>query len=218
MKISAIFWALLVVIIWGVNPAVSKLGLVEIPPFTFLTIRYSIIALMFLPFARPTKHELWQLFIVALTSNVITNALCYAAYAALSPSAASLLLQTEGPVSVLMACIWAKESINFKQVLAILLSFVGVVVILGIPNMNLFGVAAIMLSRFFWGACQIVFKRTKRMETSTFLAYSYLFAIPFMAIGSVFYEHYDFFFQYYKLIYYLLLLHFLYYLSKISII
>ena len=192
MKISAIFWALFVVIIWGINPAISKLGLVEIPPFTFLTIRYSIIALMFLPFARPTRRELWQLFTVALTSNVITNALCYAAYAALSPSAASLLLQTEGPISVLMACIWAKESINFKQVLAILLSFIGVVIILGVPNMSLFGVFAIMLSRFFWGACQIVFKGTKRMETTIFLAYSYLFAVPFMAAGSVFYEHYDY--------------------------
>ena len=193
MKISAIFLALLVVIIWGINPAISKLGLVEIPPFTFLTIRYTIIALMFLPFAKPTKHELWQLFIVALTSNVVTNALCYAAYAALSPSAASLLLQTEGPVSVLMACIWAKESINFRQVLAILLSFIGVVIILGVPNMSLFGVAAIMLSRFFWGACQIVFKGTKSMEIGTFLAYSYLFSIPFMLIGSLWWEHYDYF-------------------------
>ena len=192
MKLSAIFLALLVVFIWGINPAISKLGLEEIPPFTFLTIRYTIIALLFLPFAKPTKHELWQLFLVALTSNVITNALCYAAYAALSPSAASLLLQTEGPISVLMACAWAKESINFRQVLAILLSFVGVVIILGVPNMSLFGVAAIMFSRFFWGACQIIFKDTKRMETGTFLAYSYLFSIPFMLFGSFWWENYDY--------------------------
>ena len=192
MKLSAIFLALLVVIIWGINPAISKLGLIEIPPFTFLTIRYAIIALAFLPFARPTKLELKQMFLVALTSNVITNILCYAAYADLSPSAATLLLQTEGPISVLMACIWAKESINFKQVLAILLSFVGVVIILGVPNMSLYGVVAILFSRFFWGGCQIVFKGTRSISISTFLAYSYLFAIPFTAIGSIWWEHYDY--------------------------
>ena len=179
MKLSAIFLSLFVVIMWGINPAISKLGLQELPPFTFLTIRYTIIALMFLPFARPTKKELWQLFFVALTSNVINNILCYIAYDILSPSASSLLLQTEGPISVMMACIWAKEKINFKQILAILLSFVGVVVIMGIPQMSIYGVALILLSRFFWGACQIVFKNTKHMEVSTFLAYSYLFAIPF---------------------------------------
>ena len=75
MKLSAIFLSLLVVFIWGVNPAISKLGLQELPPFTFLTIRYTIVALMFLPFAKPTKKELGQLLFVAITSNVITNML-----------------------------------------------------------------------------------------------------------------------------------------------
>jgi drug/metabolite transporter (DMT)-like permease len=87
MKLSAIFLSLLVVFIWGVNPAISKLGLQELPPFTFLTIRYAIIALLFLPFAKPTKKELGQLFFVAITSNVITNMLGYIAYKELSPSA-----------------------------------------------------------------------------------------------------------------------------------
>lgn len=192
MKISAVILSLLVVIIWGINPAISKLGLEQIPPFAFLTIRYAIIALAFLPFARPTKHELKQLFIVALTSNVITNILIYIAYLELSPSASSLLLQTEGPISVIMACIWAKERVSFKQVMSILLSFVGVVVIMGIPQMSLLGVAFILLSRFFWGACQIVFKGTKHMSTGVFLAYSYLFAIPFTAAGSWIFEGYDY--------------------------
>jgi len=192
MKITAILGALFVVIIWGINPAISKLGLQEIPPYTFLTIRYAITALIFLPFARPYKRELKQMFIVALTSNVIVNLLIYVAYRDLSPSACSLLLQTEGPISVIMACIWAKEKINFKQALSILLSFVGVAVIMGLPHMSLVGVALILLSRIFWGICQIVFKDTKHISVPVFAAYSYLFAIPFTLIGSVFYEHYDY--------------------------
>lgn len=193
MKLSAIFLSVLVVFIWGINPATSKLGLEQIPPFTYLTIRYLIISFLVLPFAdKPTKHELWQLFIVALTSNVIHNILGYIAYSELSPSASSLLLQTEGPISVLMACIWAKERITFKQVLSLLLSFIGVVVILGIPHMSLYGVSLILLSCVFWGACQIIFKGTKHMPMTTFLAYSYLFAVPFTAAGSIWVENYDY--------------------------
>lgn len=192
MKLSAIFLSLLVVFIWGVNPAISKLGLQELPPFTFLTIRYVIVALMFLPFARPSKKELWQLLFIAITSNVITNMLGYIAYKELSPSACSLLIQTEGPISVLMACIWAKERINLKQVLAILLSFVGVMIIMDMPEMSFYGVALILLSRVFWGACQIMFKNTKHMDTASFLAYSYLFAAPFTAMGAVWIEDFSF--------------------------
>ncbi len=188
MKLSTIFLSLLVVFIWGVNPAISKLGLQELPPFTFLTIRYLIVALMFLPFARPSKKELGQLLFIAITSNVITNMLGYIAYKELSPSASSLLIQTEGPISVLMACIWAKERINLKQVLAILLSFIGVIIIMDMPEMSFYGVALILLSRFFWGACQIMFKNTKHMDTSSFLAYSYLFAVPFTAAGAFWIE------------------------------
>ncbi|MBQ9236039.1 MAG: DMT family transporter [Alphaproteobacteria bacterium] len=192
MKLSAVLGAIFVVIIWGINPAISKLGLLEIPPFTFLTIRYLITALIFLPFARPYKRELKQMFVVALTSNVITNILIYMAYLDLSPSASSLLLQTEGPISVIMACIWAKERINIKQAVSILLSFIGVGVIIGIPQMSLAGVVFIILSRVFWGICQIVFKDTKHISVPVFAAYSYLFAIPFTAAGSIFYEHYDY--------------------------
>ncbi|MBR2923081.1 MAG: DMT family transporter [Alphaproteobacteria bacterium] len=192
MKLSAIFLSLFVVFIWGVNPAISKLGLQEIPPFTFLTIRYAIVGLLFLPFAKPTKKELKQLFFVAITSNVITNMLGYIAYKELSPSASSLLMQTEGPISVLMACLWAKERINFKQVIALILSFVGVVIIMDMPKMSFYGVALILLSRVFWGACQIVFKSTKHMDTTTFLAYSYLLAVPFTAAGSFWIEGFDY--------------------------
>lgn len=124
MKLSAILLSLFVVMMWGINPAISKLGLQEIPPFAFLTIRYIIVSLLFLPFARPTKHELWQMFLVAMTSSVITNLLSYIAYLKLTPSASSLLSQTEAPISVLMACLWAKERVSLKQGLAILLSFI----------------------------------------------------------------------------------------------
>ena len=192
MKLSTIFLSLFVVFIWGVNPAISKLGLQEIPPFAFLTIRYIIVALMFLPFAKPNKKELWQLFFIAISSNVITNMLGYVAYKELSPSASSLLMQTEGPISVFMACLWARERINLKQILSILLSFVGVVVIMDMPEMSFLGVMLILLSRVFWGACQIVFKNTKHMDTPTFLAYSYLFAAPFTAVGAVWIEDFNY--------------------------
>ena len=69
MKVSAILLSLLVVAIWGINPAISKLGMEEIPTFTFLTIRYAVIALAFLPFARPTKKELIQLFFVVASQE-----------------------------------------------------------------------------------------------------------------------------------------------------
>jgi drug/metabolite transporter (DMT)-like permease len=58
--------------------------------------------------------------------------------------------------------------------------------------MSLQGVILILLSRVFWGFCQIILKDTKHMSFPVFLAYSYLFAIPFTFIGSLWFEHYDY--------------------------
>ena len=192
MKLSTIFLALLAVAIWGFHPAIGKLGLLEIPPFAFLTIRYAIISLLFLPFARPSKQELIQLFFVALTSNVIYNAFAYFAYTKLTPSASILLLQTETPIAILMACLIAGEKINWRQALSIFFAFCGVVIVLGIPKIHIWGALAILGCSVSWGICLIIFKHTKGMQIKTFLAYSYLFALPFMALGAYKIENYDF--------------------------
>ena len=192
MKISTVLLAILAVAIWGFHPAVGKLGLLEIPPFAFLTIRYAIISLIFLPFARPTKQELIQLFFVALTSNVIYNAFCYFAYTKLTPSATILLLQTEAPIAILMAYLIAGEKLNLRQVLAVFFAFCGVVIVLGLPKIHIWGALAILGCSVSWGICLLIFKETKGMQIKTFLAYSYFFALPFVAFGAFEIEHYNF--------------------------
>ena len=192
MKFSTVVLALLAVAIWGFHPAVGKLGLLEIPPFAFLTIRYTLISLIFLPFARPTKKELVQLFFVAMTSNVIYNAFCYFAYTKLSPSAAILLLQTEAPIAILMACLLSGEKINWRQALAIFFAFCGVIIVLGVPKIHVWGALAILGCSVSWGICLLIFKETKGMQIKTFLAYSYFFAVPFAAFGAFEIEHYHF--------------------------
>ena len=192
MKFSTVVLALLAVAIWGFHPAVGKLGLLEIPPFAFLTIRYTLISLIFLPFARPTKKELVQLFFVAMTSNVIYNAFCYFAYTKLSPSAAILLLQTEAPIAILMACLLSGEKINWRQALAIFFAFCGVIIVLGVPKIHVWGALAILGCSVSWGICLLIFKETKGMQIKTFLAYSYFFALPFVAFGAFEIEHYNF--------------------------
>ena len=192
MKFSTVVLALLAVAIWGFHPAVGKLGLLESPPFAFLTIRYTLISLIFLPFARPTKKELVQLFFVAMTSNVIYNAFCYFAYTKLSPSAAILLLQTEAPIAILMACLLSGEKINWRQALAIFFAFCGVIIVLGVPKIHVWGALAILGCSVSWGICLLIFKETKGMQIKTFLAYSYFFALPFVAFGAFEIEHYNF--------------------------
>src|SRR3546814_10659377 len=44
--------ALTVIILWGVNSPIGKLGLEQLPPLTLLALRFSLVALLLVPFAR----------------------------------------------------------------------------------------------------------------------------------------------------------------------
>lgn len=188
MKISTVLLALLVVAIWGFNPAVSKLGMLEVPTFAFLSVRYLLTALIFIPFAKVERHELKMLFWVAFLANVFSNGLLYIAYQYVQPAAATLLSQTETPITILMACLFAKEKIGPLQILSIIMALCGIVIVLGVPHISLFGASLILLTRISWGACQLMFKNTQKLQASAFIAYTSLFALPFVAVISWLYE------------------------------
>lgn len=188
MKTSAILLSLLTVAIWGFNPAVAKLGMTELPPFAILSVRYLLTALFFLPFAKVCRGELKLLFLVAFFANVVNNGLCYIAFQYLRPAAATLLTQTEAPITVLMACLWGGEKITHFQLAGICIAFGGVTVVLGLPEISVFGALLILLSRVFWGICQLMFKNTRELKASAFIAYTALFALPFTALISWFCE------------------------------
>jgi len=188
MKVSVVLLSLLTVLIWGFNPAVSKLGMLEIPPFAFLSLRYLLTGLVFLPFAKVARSEWKALFLVAVFANVVNNGLCYVAYQYLQPAAATLLSQTEAPVSIFMAYLFAGEKITRPQLAGIGLALFGVIVILGVPQISLYGAALILLSRVFWGGCQLIFKSSKNMQAAAFICYTSLFAFPFTAVISYVFE------------------------------
>lgn len=181
--------ALVVVVIWGFFPAISKLGMLEIPPFAFLAIRYALTFAVFIPFAKVQKSD-WKIIVLfALLDCVINNGINFFAFQYLTPAASTLLLQTCVPIAVFMACLFAGERINFRQGLGIFISFIGVIVVLGMPKMSFIGVAGIMLTRVLWGCCEILFKNSKQLQPAAFLAYSSLIALPFMGGLSYCLEH-----------------------------
>lgn len=191
MKATHILLALLVVVIWGINPAISKLGMLEIPPFVFLTVRYLLTGLLFLPFAKFKRQDLKIILYFGIFFNVVNNGLSYVAYQYLDPAAAILLSQTDTPITVLMACLFARESASWRQVAGIVSAFVGVVFVLGIPEISLYGTVLILLSRIFWSICQLMFKDTRNLEPFSFLAYSSLLAAPLTFLCSRYAENYD---------------------------
>lgn len=165
---------------WGLNAAVSKYGALEIPPLTLLVFRYLLAGLIFLPFAKIKKSEIKTMFQIAFLESVLTNGAIYVGFKYLPPTASTLLLQTGAPIAILIACIFGKEHISRKEILGILFSLSGVVVIVGLPDISITGCVLILLSRLSWGSTQILYKKVPSITPPSFIAYLSLFALPFI--------------------------------------
>lgn len=181
MNILTASLAIFVAAAWGANAAVTKYAAHSIPPLTLLIFRYLLTGLIFLPFAKKvSKKEIPVLIQISLLESVLTNGAIYTAFKYLSPTTSTLLLQTGAPIAILVACIFGNERIGPKEVLGILISLSGVVVIFGLPDMNFIGCSLILLSRLSWGSTQILYRRLPTVTPATFIAYMSLFAIPFL--------------------------------------
>lgn len=188
MKLSSVVIAICIVACWGLNASIGKIGVLQVPPLAFLTIRFIFSALIFLPFAKVNKSQLKILFLIALLLNVLHMGFIFVALKFLSASSASVLQQCEVPMAIVLACLFGQEKINTQQIVGVVVSFLGILCIFGIPDINMLGLTAALFSGVFWAFAQLAFKKGKKISPCFFLAYTSLFSIPFLGIGSYLFE------------------------------
>lgn len=184
MKLSSILMAIFIVACWGINASIGKMGVMEVPPLAFLTIRFVLAGLLFLPFAKLDKSKLKTLLLIAILLNVGHMGCIFVALKFLTASSSSVLQQCEVPMAAVVACIFAGEKMNTQQIVGIIIAFLGILCIFGIPEINMIGLIAALLSGLFWAFAQLVFKQAKTMNPYSFLAYTSLFSVPFLGLAS----------------------------------
>lgn len=188
MDLASVITAICIVACWGFNAAIGKMGVLEVPPLAFLSIRFILSALIFLPFAKVNRSHLKTLLLISLLLNVGHMGCIFIALKYLPASSASVLQQSEVPMAIVLACLFGHEKINFRQVIGIIIAFAGILCIFGIPNINGIGLAAALFSGLFWAFAQLAFKKAPKLEPYAFLAYTSLFSVPFLGLASYIFE------------------------------
>jgi len=188
MRMSSFLIALLVVAIWGLNAAIGKVAVMQMPAVTFLVIRFTIVGLMFLPFAKLKKGDLKKLLIFAMFMNVLHYGFVFSSMKFLDASSVAILQQTQVPFAVLLGWILLKEKVTTKTMIGIFLGIAGLLVVLGSPTVTLIGGFLVILSSLFWGISNIKMKGLKDINIFAFIAYPALFSLPFLIMFALVYD------------------------------
>lgn len=122
--------ALLVILAWGVNFAVIKVGVSDVPPMLLGALRYVCAAFPALLFVRPPRVPLRLYLLYGATIAVGQFALLFTAIHVGMPSGlASLVLQSQSFFTLLLAAWWLGEKWRVNQLAGLGLAGVGLLLI-----------------------------------------------------------------------------------------
>lgn len=149
---------------WGLNFTVIRFGLDEFPPFAFATWRFVLCALPVLFVARPQNIS-WATLagIGGFMFGGQFVFLFFAMQAGLPPGLTSVLVQLQGPLTVVLAALFLREHATRAQWLGLAAAAVGVVLISQTVEgtASLLAVGLALLSALTWATGNLFFRSAR---------------------------------------------------------
>jgi len=188
MKPSDILLALIVVLIWGFNFVVIKLGLQGLPPILFTALRFACAALPMVFFVRRPAVPLRLLAGYAAFQFALQFTLLFSGMqAGFPPGLASLVVQLQAFFTIGLAVIVLGERPQWSQIAGALIAFGG----MGLVAMHLearatvLGFLMVIAAGFSWGVGNIFTKRIGKVDALALVVWGSLLAAPPLLLASL---------------------------------
>lgn len=183
--------AIAVTAVWGSNFVVIKMGLGDLPPLFFATLRYCLVIFPWIFFVRRPKVVWWHLAAYGILIGVGQIGLVYIALSNdISAGLASVILPTNAFFTIGLSMWIRRERIHTFQIFALSLAATGLVVILmnGGYEATILGVMLTLMAAFSWAIANIIAKSDAHVNMLAYVIWSGLFAIPPLFLLSYFFE------------------------------
>lgn len=166
--------AFIVIVVWGVNFAAIKLGLLGMPPLLLVALRFMLAAFPALLFLRPPKVPLRLYLSFGLTMSVGQFAFLFTAIHVGMPSGlASLVLQAQAFFTLVLTALWLKEKWHGNQLAGLVLAAGGLMLIGSAHgvSMPLAGFLLTLAAAFMWACGNLVSRAVGRYGPMNQLAF-----------------------------------------------
>lgn len=126
MSVKDVFLALCVVVVWGLNFVVIKLGLQHMPPFLLAGLRFALVAFPAIFFVRRPQIPLLWLMTYGMTISFGQFAFLFLAIKLGMPAGlASLVLQAQAFFTLLLGALLLAEKLRWNHIVGILVAALG---------------------------------------------------------------------------------------------
>ncbi|MBM3646240.1 MAG: O-acetylserine/cysteine exporter [Alphaproteobacteria bacterium] len=175
--------ALLIVATWGLNFTVIRFGLDEFTPFTFATWRFVLCALPIVFVAKPAIS--WTM-LAGIGGFMFAGQFVFlflAMEAGLPPGLTSVLVQLQGPLTVVLAALFLRERATRGQWLGLAIAAVGVVLIARSVEgpVGILAIGLALCSALTWAAGNLFFRSARGASMFAVTVWASVLPIPPLA-------------------------------------
>jgi O-acetylserine/cysteine efflux transporter len=190
MSAADIMLAVTVMALWGFNFAAAKLATAAFPPIFLMALRFSLVAVLLMPFAGVPRGRLKGIAVLSVILGTGHFPLMFSGLAGIDAATASIVAQLQVPFSSLLAAVFLNDRPGVRGVLGMLVAFAGIVVIAGAPRLdgNLSHLAMIVAASFAFAVSSVQIKRIGAVGGFTLNAWMALFATPQLLVLSLLLE------------------------------
>jgi O-acetylserine/cysteine efflux transporter len=191
MSPAHLLLALAVIVVWGTNFVIIKLGLGEFPPLLFATLRFFFSCVPWLLIIRRPAVS-WRLLIAngMFLGFGMFGVLFIAMRSSISPGVASLVVQTQAFFTIGLSMLLLGEKLRAFQAAGLALCAGGLVMLfLHVDaNTTTLGLLLTLVSGLCWAIANLVAKKAGRIDMLGFMIWSSVFAVPPLLVSSLVFE------------------------------
>jgi O-acetylserine/cysteine efflux transporter len=172
--------ALAVMLMWGLNFVMAKIGLIHWPPIFFVMLRFALVAALLLPFVRMPRDRLWHIFALSVVLGGLHFPMMFTAMRHLDAGTTAVVVQLQVPFAALLAHFIFKDRLGWRSIFGMALAFGGVLLITGEPRLSgeMFALALVVIAAFMFAIANIQMKKLGDVDPNALNAWTALFAAP----------------------------------------
>ena len=187
MSFRDIFIAISVPILLGFGFVIAKPAMQHFPPYLLMGLRFTIPALILVWWFPMPKGLFLDLFKVSFIGSTLQYGLTYNGLNIIDASSAVLLVQLEVPFGILIAFFLLKEIPRIKNLIGLVIAFIGVFILTGAPNLEgkYFGVLLTLSGAFTWSLGAVMAKPlSKKIGAFALMTWLCVFSGPLLILIS----------------------------------
>jgi O-acetylserine/cysteine efflux transporter len=190
MKLRDLGLVLLVMVIWGLNYPIGKIGVAAVPPMTMIALRFALVAAILLPFVKMPRGHWRAVALFSIVNGVLHYAPNFVGLKLVDSGIGAILNQLSVPFSAILAALFFGDRLGWRRALGMALAFLGVAVLVGEPRRetDLLGAFLMMAAAFTWAVSMALAKNLSAVHPLSLTAWMCAFAAPQLFLCSLLLE------------------------------